>query len=1418
MATCPPLDKLVGLMIEDLELVRLLGEGGMGVTYEGRQHSLGRDVCVKFLRSELVGDRRAYERFTREAIALSNLRDKNVVSVYSFGLYDGTYPYIVMELCCGQSLRQSIATANGDWKGACTVFLEICDVVCRIHSAGIVHRDLKPDNILIAEPQNTVKIIDFGLAVSGGLTHSDTLTSTGAIIGSPHYMAPECFTGKNRTALIDVYALGIIFYEMVTGHPPFADTFMPALAYKRITEALPPLSVNGATADERGMLDAFISKSCAVSPIDRFQSCQAMADCMRLIIETQSHDETLKVMLGTPRRRRTQPSKLVSSLVAIVVLLCGITALVCFRPGATDSGMFSKSRNVRSACVSILSDVPQHRLSQFSNLSYPELKEAQENGSVPETARSSVQRSLSDYRLRVKTNTVELTRQICAKQSISRFETELLRKCAEIAQLAGAEQEAVLLLLAAAERTGPEDSAQFRADSTNFVLTHLKSLSNVGSEVPRVKKLIDSLDCNNKAYLYATLVSLVLANDKVEVHVLLSDFARWVASASMPELEACRPKMDGIIAMCIDRGEKKEAQELLAAVIRVDITKMNYGSVGCQYQLLSELSGETDRKETGYLHNSLKYFEKDNLKNPAAFATLVKLANYSRTPAEARGYLARASRLLAGKDSSIMCDYWGVSANVFANTGELHKAREYALLQLQSLRHYRGIRTGAEYRVWLVRCTKVRHNLAWIFQRAGDIKLAVEVLTEAEREATANGLVDYEVADVKLSRSELFQRSGQWIEALSCLDTSGYAVLLQSLPAQQSEMLRFELARRRIDILAREARRYYQLKSSVQLHRVILEAVSAFKLLDESIEGPRREKIIELQCSLAGEFEEMGESAVAISLYEQILVQLKRAEDEPRAASVAIALSRIFEKRKEWSKAISVLKSRKRWFLENSDLPALHRVFDLCELAKDTVTYDELRSDVENLVDSRRLRGISTSVWCMVERLGNSLEGSVRALRLYGAALELPLKPSLIVCERVAMWGVNNDSENHEWQQLLDKAAVKMEDAPEPYQPVVAKMLAVAFRCAGNIPAAERYWSKLERLAIRQWNAKPGALAHITLRQYGELLANTGRPEEAAKYFNRASELTLQSEEYLVDKYAQAYNLLVSARYAESIDVLTRALAGDRCGRSPSFRQDAATLIALNEYHLGNFSKADAIWAVHDRVAPTSLYGGDRTRLHVFAAMGDERRYRSISKRWAISPYNGEWDGACFRRLHLELSEAEFLMASGLWEAADKAYDKWFRSWDDVLARLRRGERVGYLAHGLHRLGISGLGLVDLELGRYSEADEHFSQALHITSRGDYPTVLTNHVLVGRVLCALRRKQPEKALKFLRLLDEGATTVAPNTISPITRGTILAYFVQCERLAAQSSDSDSKAIQVILERIIKEFRACACPCPDPRRR
>lgn len=533
LATCPPLDKLVGLRIEDLELVRLLGEGGMGVTYEGRQHSLGRDVCVKFLRGELVGDRLAYERFTREAIALSNLRDKNVVSVYSFGLYDGTYPYIVMELCRGESLRQALATGgNGDWKRSCTMFLEICDAVGRVHSAGIIHRDLKPDNIFIAEPQNTVKVIDFGLAASDCSAHSDTLTRTGAIIGSPHYMAPECFTGRTRTALIDVYALGIILYEMLTGHPPLADTFMPALAYKRLTEALPPLPVSVASADERGLLEAFISKSCAVSPADRFQSCKEMADCLRLIVDAQPHHETLKIMLGTPKRRRALLPKRAASLVAILALLVSITALVCLGPGTTDSSMFPKARNIRNACVSILSDIPQHKLSQFSNLSYPELKEAQEKGSVPEAARPGVQKSLADYRLRVKTNTVELTNQICAKQSIPRSDAELLRKCAGTALLAGAKEEAVLLLLAAAERA--EDSAQFRVESADFVLTHLMSLSNVGIEVPRVRKLIDSLDRNNKARLHATLVSLVLSKDKLSGQLVLPEFVARAASASLP--------------------------------------------------------------------------------------------------------------------------------------------------------------------------------------------------------------------------------------------------------------------------------------------------------------------------------------------------------------------------------------------------------------------------------------------------------------------------------------------------------------------------------------------------------------------------------------------------------------------------------------------------------------------------------------------------------------------------------------------------------------------------------------------------------------------------------------------------------------------------------------------------------------------
>lgn len=215
------LDTLAGSIIDqDIILLELLGEGGMGVAYRARQKSLGRDLCIKFMRSELLRDSQSFERFKREAAALSQLNSAQIVKIYFIGVYKG-YPYMAMELLDGMSLRSFMKKDVG-WKRICLLFKLICEAMTEVHAAGFVHRDLKPDNVFIAEDADgdRVKILDFGLCSGQELLK---LTQTNEVLGSVHYMAPECFQQSQNSPLVDIYAIGCMLYEVLCGAPLFMD-------------------------------------------------------------------------------------------------------------------------------------------------------------------------------------------------------------------------------------------------------------------------------------------------------------------------------------------------------------------------------------------------------------------------------------------------------------------------------------------------------------------------------------------------------------------------------------------------------------------------------------------------------------------------------------------------------------------------------------------------------------------------------------------------------------------------------------------------------------------------------------------------------------------------------------------------------------------------------------------------------------------------------------------------------------------------------------------------------------------------------------------------------------------------------------------------------------------------------------------
>jgi len=211
-----------------LEILDLIGHGGMGAVYKARQVRLDRLVALKIIVPDAAAEPGFADRFEREARSLAKLNHPHVVTVHDFGFADGIY-YLIMEYVSGTDLRRLIQSKELSPQSALAMVPQICDALQFAHDQGIVHRDIKPENILI-DLQGNVKIADFGLAkLLEHTTDYRTLTRTGQVVGTPHYMAPEQMERPlDVDHRADVYSLGVVFYEMLTGELPLGRFSRPS--------------------------------------------------------------------------------------------------------------------------------------------------------------------------------------------------------------------------------------------------------------------------------------------------------------------------------------------------------------------------------------------------------------------------------------------------------------------------------------------------------------------------------------------------------------------------------------------------------------------------------------------------------------------------------------------------------------------------------------------------------------------------------------------------------------------------------------------------------------------------------------------------------------------------------------------------------------------------------------------------------------------------------------------------------------------------------------------------------------------------------------------------------------------------------------------------------------------------------------
>lgn len=267
---------------ERYEIVKTIGEGGMANVYLAKDTILDRSVAVKVLRGDLSSDEKFIRRFQREALSVSNLSHPNIVEVYDVGEEDGQY-YIVMEYIEGKTLKQLI-----NKRGALTIpevidiMSQLTDGLAHAHDAYIIHRDIKPQNIMILD-NGEVKITDFGIAVAMNATQ---LTQTNSVMGTVHYLPPEQANGKSATVKSDIYSLGILMYELLTGSVPFKGDNAVEIALKHMKEKLPSIRKQNPLIPQS--IENILLKACAKNPRNRYDSVKEMHEDLEHAMENQN--------------------------------------------------------------------------------------------------------------------------------------------------------------------------------------------------------------------------------------------------------------------------------------------------------------------------------------------------------------------------------------------------------------------------------------------------------------------------------------------------------------------------------------------------------------------------------------------------------------------------------------------------------------------------------------------------------------------------------------------------------------------------------------------------------------------------------------------------------------------------------------------------------------------------------------------------------------------------------------------------------------------------------------------------------------------------------------------------------------------------------------------------------------------------
>ena len=292
---------------------QMIGTGGMADVYLGLDTRLDREVAIKVLRRDLAKDPAFVARFRKEALAAGGLNHPGIVAVYDSG-EENNSPFIVMELVSGQTLRQKLQSGKIPLSTSLEIIKGILNALDYSHNKGIVHRDIKPSNIMITD-SGDIKVMDFGIARATDDIGA-TLTNTWNVVGTAQYLSPEQATGELADGRSDLYSLGCLMYELLTGRPPFTGDTPVSVAYQHVSSALTPASQINPSLDPN--LDRMLEVVLAKDPNNRYQDAAAMLEDLEHVIKGEP--VTTKIKKIFPRRKLFTTLTLVAAAITLLAV------------------------------------------------------------------------------------------------------------------------------------------------------------------------------------------------------------------------------------------------------------------------------------------------------------------------------------------------------------------------------------------------------------------------------------------------------------------------------------------------------------------------------------------------------------------------------------------------------------------------------------------------------------------------------------------------------------------------------------------------------------------------------------------------------------------------------------------------------------------------------------------------------------------------------------------------------------------------------------------------------------------------------------------------------------------------------------------------------------------------------------------